>query len=68
MMEERSGFSVNCCDDANRAAALHKIFMLSKMTWNEIQNAPRHGLGTEKISGKDDALQPSSRRLQVQRN
>ncbi len=23
--------------------------MLSKMTWSEIQNAPRHGLGTEKL-------------------
>lgn len=48
-MQDGSGYSVNCCNGEHRAAALSKIFILSKMTWSEIQNAPRHGLGTEKI-------------------
>lgn len=51
-MQDGSGYSVNCCDQGHQAAALRKIFTLSKMTWNEIQNAPRHGLGTEKIARK----------------
>ena len=49
-MQDGSGFSVNCCDESNRAAALSRFFLLSRMTWNEIKNAPRHGLGTEKIA------------------
>lgn len=48
-MQENTGFSVPCCNADHQAAALRKIFTLSKMTWSEIQNAPRHGLGTEKI-------------------
>ena len=49
-MKEGSGYSVTCCDTVNQAAAVRRIFMLSKMTWSEILNAPRHGLGTEKIA------------------
>lgn len=49
-MQDGTGFSVNCCDDTNRSAALRRLFLLSTMTWNQIQNAPRHGLGTEKIA------------------
>jgi hypothetical protein len=49
-MESGSGYSVTCCDADNQAAALRRIFLLSKMKWREIQNAPRHGLGTEKIA------------------
>ena len=49
-MQDGSGYSVSCCNAEHQAAALRKIFTLSKMTWNEIQNAPRHGLGTEKIA------------------
>lgn len=49
-MEDKTGFSVNCCDEANRSAALKRLFLLSTMTWGEIKNAPRHGLGTEKIA------------------
>lgn len=49
-MQDGTGFSVNCCDDTNRSAALRRLFLLSKMTWSQIQNAPRHGLGTEKIA------------------
>lgn len=49
-MQEGSGYSVSCCNADHQAAALKKIFMLSRMSWIEIQNAGRHGLGTEKIA------------------
>ena len=49
-MQEGTGFSVTCCDLANQAAALARLFKLSRMTWSEIHNAPRHGFGTEKIA------------------
>jgi hypothetical protein len=49
-MQEGTGFSITCCDDSNRSAALERIFKLSQMTWSQIHNAPRHGFGTEKIS------------------
>lgn len=51
-MKEGGGYSVDCCqqdDQAHLALRLHK---LGRMTWGEIANAPRHGLGTEKISQK----------------
>ena len=49
-MVDGCGYSINCCDADNQAAALKRLFMLSKMKWQEIHNAPRHGLGTEKIA------------------
>lgn len=49
-MVRGSGYSVSCCNDEHRSALLGKLFILSQMTWQEIQNAPRHGLGSEKIS------------------
>lgn len=48
-MQDGCGYSVNCCDADNQAAVARRIFLLSKMTWREIQNAPRHGIGTEKL-------------------
>lgn len=44
-----TGYSVECCDSEHRAALVSKLFTLSRMTWFEIKNAHRHGLGTEKI-------------------
>lgn len=49
-MVDRCGYSVNCCDAENQAAALRQLFNLSKMKWRDIKNAGRHGLGTEKIA------------------
>lgn len=49
-MEDGKGFSVNCCGDNHRAALAAKLFRLSRMTWMEIRNAPRHGMGSEKIA------------------
>ena len=48
-MSDGSGYSVNCCDQENQAAAMRSLFKLSRMKWQDIRNAPRHGLGTEKI-------------------
>lgn len=49
-MKPDSGYSLNCCNEEHRAALAGKLFLLSQMTWQEIQNSPRHGLGSEKIS------------------
>ncbi len=49
-MQEGTGYSVTCCDLANQAAALERLFKLSHMTRSAIQNTQRHGLGTEKIA------------------
>ncbi|MDD9339210.1 MAG: hypothetical protein PV362_06025 [Providencia heimbachae] len=45
----QKGFCLNCCEKEEKAALSDKLFMLSKMTWLEIKNLPRHGLGFEKI-------------------
>lgn len=49
-MRPNTGYSVTCCNEEHRAALAAKLFTLSQMTWQEIQNAPRHGLGSEKIA------------------
>jgi hypothetical protein len=38
------------CSDEEKRALLDKLFQLSQMTWQEIQLAPRHGTGSEKIN------------------
>lgn len=48
-MQDGSGWSINCCEADDRAQLSSKVFQLSRMTWMEINQAPRHGLGTEKI-------------------
>jgi hypothetical protein len=49
-MVDGSGYSVNCCDANHQAALAKRLFLLSRHTWREIVQAPRHGIGTEKIS------------------
>lgn len=49
-MKRGSGYSVDCCDRDHRAALASKLFKLSQMTWFEIRQTQRHGLGTEKIA------------------
>lgn len=41
---------LDSCSDEEKKALLDKLFQLSQMTWQEIQLAPRHGAGTEKIN------------------
>jgi hypothetical protein len=38
------------CTDAEKKSLMEKIVKLSQLTWLDIQNADRHGLGTEKIA------------------
>ena len=37
------------CEREAQAAFALTLHRLSQLTWQEIRNAPRHGLGTEKI-------------------
>jgi len=45
-----NGYSVECCNDDHCAALSKRFFLLSKKTWLEIKQAPRHGIGSEKIA------------------
>ena len=45
------------CVDAEKKSLMEKIVKLSQLSWNDIQNAPRHGLGSEKI--KIASIKPS---------
>lgn len=38
------------CDDPEKKSLMEKVVKLSQLSWQDIQNAPRHGLGTEKIA------------------
>jgi len=42
-------FCVTSCQQDEQAAFAVTLRRLSEMTWAQIRNAPRHGLGTEKI-------------------
>lgn len=48
-MPQGSGWSVNCCQLEDRAQLSAKLYQLSSLTWMQISQAPRHGLGTEII-------------------
>ncbi|WP_071883807.1 hypothetical protein [Serratia marcescens] len=43
-------FCIERCEKNERAAFAVKLFKLSQLTWADIRQADRHGLGTEKIS------------------
>mgnify|MGYP006325550845 CR=1 FL=1 len=38
------------CDSEEKKALIEKVVVLSQMSWQQIQQAPRHGLGSEKIA------------------
>jgi hypothetical protein len=46
----QQSYSVRDCQDDDRIAFANKLEILSKMRWQEIYQAPRHGLGSEKIA------------------
>lgn len=48
-MQDGSGNSFNCCEDADRLALAKRIFMLSRKPWKEIRQAPASGMGSEQI-------------------
>lgn len=43
------GWGVSNCERDDQAAFACTIEKLSRLPWKEIRNAPRHGVGTEKI-------------------
>jgi len=43
-------YCISCCDKDEKASFAGMLLNMSKMTWNELRNAPRHGMGCEKIS------------------
>jgi hypothetical protein len=45
------------CEESEKKSLIEKIVKLSQLSWADIQNAPRHGLGSEKIS--IDSIKPS---------
>lgn len=48
-MQDGSGSSFNCCGDDDRHHLAKRIYMLSRMPWKEIKQAPAKGLGAESI-------------------
>jgi hypothetical protein len=48
-MQEGSGNSFNCCQDDDRLALSKRLFMLSRMPWKQIRQAPSSGIGSEQI-------------------
>lgn len=45
----QAGYDIADCTPEQRMQLLEQLRNLSKLTWNEIRSAHRHGLGTEKI-------------------
>jgi hypothetical protein len=38
------------CDNQEKKCLIERIVLLSSCTWNKLQLAPRHGIGSEKIA------------------
>lgn len=49
-MQDSTGYSVNCCEGEEQAALSAKMFRLSRLSWRELRQAPRHGMGYEQIA------------------
>lgn len=49
-------FGISDCSQEEQQALIQQLGALSQMTWQEIYQAPRHGLGTEKIA--QSAIRP----------
>lgn len=45
-------YCITCCDKDEKASFADMLRNMSQMTWNELRNAPRHGMGSEKIDQK----------------
>lgn len=44
------GWGVDACEREDQAAFALTLQRLARLTWQQIRNAPRHGVGTEKIA------------------
>jgi hypothetical protein len=52
-----SNYCITACSHDDKAAFVDKIRRMSRMTWNELIQAPRHGMGLETIS-RDSIKRP----------
>lgn len=52
-----SDYALSQCSADEKVALLEQIIRLSTMSWNEIQLAPKHGMGSEKIHV--DSIKPN---------
>jgi hypothetical protein len=43
-------FHLDQCDAEEKKSFIEQIVRMSRMTWNDLKLAPRHGMGSEKIS------------------
>lgn len=48
-------YNLDKCDASEKVSLIEQIARLSQLTWDEIRLAPRHGMGSEKIS-KDEII------------
>lgn len=46
----QNGHCISDCDQEQQAAVAETLRRLSQLTWNDINQAPRHGMGYEKIA------------------
>ncbi len=44
------GYDLSRCTDKEKTALIERLAKLSQMSWSQIQFAPKHGLGSEKIA------------------
>ncbi|EJA7721898.1 hypothetical protein RLV03_000378 [Salmonella enterica subsp. enterica serovar Benin] len=44
------GYCIDCCEKNEKAALADTLFRLSSLSWAQIRQSPRHGLGYEKIA------------------
>lgn len=49
LRQMRAGFSVSDCDKGQQAAFAQRLYELSRTSWADLRQAPRHGQGLEKI-------------------
>ena len=42
-------YSIDKCSNEQKLSFINKVSKLSILTWGQIINSPKHGLGTEKI-------------------
>lgn len=59
-MQDNSGWSISCCQRDDRAQLVSRLYTLCQLTWMQINQAGRHGQGTEIIpKGKIAARIPA---------
>ncbi|MDF7658312.1 hypothetical protein PUG81_04970 [Erwiniaceae bacterium L1_54_6] len=46
----QNGYCIDSCQQEDKAALADKMFRLSKLTWAQIKQQDRHGLGCEKLT------------------